>query len=425
MGKKNCSAEACTPSSEETGLRFLNFPRDSARAMVWAGRVGLSCTTDSARMLYDKVLCSKHFSESDFTTAERVHLNRCAVPYGTDSAAQSLPQPPDTSLHTPSFDTLPSDLSPVHDLKVLPPTRTYSKTLVPSAVAPVPIHADSPSTSFQMSAIQSSPTAGNTSSVKETSYLLGSGNIYASDGALGHISCQSSSSKPRARRSLLKELNLASLSELTPKKRKLYAQIRNKESALCKLKKKYKGKKLENLCDVDSDPLMERLSSSLSVEAARLLAAIIRNSRQRPQGRRWDFKEKVLALSPLKHSPKSYILLRTLLPLPSRRSLQSLLSTVPFRTGINARVFHALEQSLQKMSGEDRYCCLMFDEMSIRENLHFNQKFDCIEGFEDCGSQGRTCSIANHALLFMIRGSSPWLTTSLVEAQRQRWLCNT
>ncbi|XP_023710135.1 uncharacterized protein LOC111865921 [Cryptotermes secundus] len=47
--------------------------------MVWAGRVGLSCTTDSARMLYNKVLCSKHFSESDFTTAERVHLNRCAA----------------------------------------------------------------------------------------------------------------------------------------------------------------------------------------------------------------------------------------------------------------------------------------------------------------------------------------------------------
>jgi len=25
----------------------------------------------------------------------------------------------------------------------------------------------------------------------------------------------------------------------------------------------------------------------------------------------------------------------------------------------------------------------MFDEMSIRENLHFNQKFGCIDGFED------------------------------------------
>ncbi|PNF31489.1 hypothetical protein B7P43_G00752 [Cryptotermes secundus] len=145
---------------------------------------------------------------------------------------------------------------------------------------------------------------------------------------------------------------------------------------------------------------MERLSSSLSVEAARLLAAIIRNTRQRPQGRRRDIEEKVLAL--LKCSPKSYILLCTLLPLLSRRSLQSVLSTVPFRTGINAHVFRALEQSLQKISDRDRYCCLMFDEMSIRENLHFNQKFDCIEGFEVCGSQGRTCSIANHALLFMI-----------------------
>ena len=42
--------------------------------------------------------------------------------------------------------------------------------------------------------------------------------------------------------------------------------------------------------------------------------------------------------------------------------------------------------------------------MSIRKNVWFNQKFDCIEGFEDLGSQGRTCNIANHALIFMVRG---------------------
>ncbi|XP_023701535.1 uncharacterized protein LOC111861310 isoform X2 [Cryptotermes secundus] len=49
------------------------------RAMVYTGGVGLSCTTDSARVLHNKVLCNKHFSESDFITAERVHLNRCAA----------------------------------------------------------------------------------------------------------------------------------------------------------------------------------------------------------------------------------------------------------------------------------------------------------------------------------------------------------
>ena len=49
-------------------------------------------------------------------------------------------------------------------------------------------------------------------------------------------------------------------------------------------------------------------------------------------------------------------------------------------------------------------CCLMFDEMSILENLHFSQKFGCIEGFEDLGSHSRTSSIAIHALIFMLPG---------------------
>jgi hypothetical protein len=53
------------------------------RALVWAGSVGISCTIDSARILNNKYLFSRHFSESDFTTAERVHLNRVAVPCGS------------------------------------------------------------------------------------------------------------------------------------------------------------------------------------------------------------------------------------------------------------------------------------------------------------------------------------------------------
>jgi hypothetical protein len=40
----------------------------------------------------------------------------------------------------------------------------------------------------------------------------------------------------------------------------------------------------------------------------------------------------------------------------------------------------------------------MFDEISVGKNLCFSQKFDCIEGFEDLGSWGKPCNIANHAL---------------------------
>jgi len=76
------------------------------------------------------------------------------------------------------------------------------------------------------------------------------------------------------------------MSDLTPRKRKLYQRIQRKESALCKLRQKYKSRKLKDLCDVDSDPLMQEISNSLNVEAVRLLAAIIRNSNNKPRGRR-------------------------------------------------------------------------------------------------------------------------------------------
>jgi hypothetical protein len=247
---------------------------------------------------------------------------------------------------------------------------------------------------------------------------------------MGEYRCfsdQISSSRPTGRHSLLKELNLA-MSDLTPRKRKLYQRIRRK-SALCKLRKKYRSRKLKDLCDVDSGPLMQEISNSLNAEAVRLLAAIIRNGRHKPRGRWWNFEEKILALSLLKRSPKSYIFLQTLFPLPSGRTLQSLLNTVPFRSGINTHVCDALRHSLQKMSEKDRCCCLLFDEMSFRENAWFNQKFDCIEGFEDLGSQGRTCNIANHVLIFVVCGlhrkwKQPVLTASVVEVLRLRRLCN-
>jgi hypothetical protein len=77
-----------------------------------------------------------------------------------------------------------------------------------------------------MSAVQPSPTAANTFAVKENSFSISSVNINSSDGELGHIGRHSSSSKPRARHSLLKELNLAFLSELTLRKRKVYNILR-------------------------------------------------------------------------------------------------------------------------------------------------------------------------------------------------------
>ena len=272
-------------------------------------RIGRLCT-----VLQYKFLCRDHFLPTDFVTPEGIRLNRLAVPLGLDSASHSIPQPSPPFLPTLS-NPQPSAVSPQNSdhpllpplpltseltaeensLQVMPPLRTYSKLCSSSThiETPLPTHIDGPSTSTPISVRNPTQAAANIFSVEDASV---SRSLDSSDGEFRCFSDQNSSSKPTARRSLLKELNLA-MSDLTPRKRKLYQTIRRKESALRKLKKKYRSRKLKDLCDVDSDPLMEKISKSLTAEAVRLLAAIIRNSRHKPGGRRWNFEEKILALS--------------------------------------------------------------------------------------------------------------------------------
>lgn len=78
-----------------------------------------------------------------------------------------------------------------------------------------------------------------------------------------------------------------------------------------------------------------RMFNLLWIQSVMLLTVIIRNSRKKSKERRWHFKDKELAVLLVKYSPKICILLQTVLPLPSRQTLQSILSTIHCRTGIN------------------------------------------------------------------------------------------
>ena len=355
----------------------------------------MPCDAETARRLFRHHVCSLHFSESDFIVGDRRRLNRTAVPNPFTVASHSS----STQHHGgPSLNS-----SSCEDLHVLVPARIYSKkSMTLLTKEPIQIHSD---ISLPSSVSPDISLPAEASTLKEdTSFPLGSSDEIASGGELGSINLQSSSPKRKARRSLIKELGLDRVAELTPRKKKLYDRIRTRESALCKLRKKYKTKKMEEVCHLERNPLIRTLSSSLNVHTSVLLSSFLRNVKHKPKGRRWSLEDKVLAISLLKRSSKCYTFLRSLLPLPSRRSLQTILNTVRFRTGINAHVFNTLKLTLQTMPDADRVCCLMFDEMSIRDNLHFNQKFDCIEGFEDHGEHGRTHRHANHALVFMLRG---------------------
>jgi hypothetical protein len=103
---------------------------------------------------------------------------------------------------------------------------------------------------------------------------------------------------------------------------------------------------LKDLCDLKGDLLMEEIISSLNAEAVSLLAAIISNCRHKTSQRMWNFEIKILALSLLKRSPKTYYLLQMLLSLPSGNTLQTLFNAVHFRTSISTNIFDALRHSV-------------------------------------------------------------------------------
>jgi len=69
--------------------------------------------------------------------------------------------------------------------------------------------------------------------------------------------------------------------------------ILTRKGDICKLRKMCRAKKLKEVCQLDSNPLIQSLSSSLNVDTSRFFASIDRNSNHK--SRMWNSKENVLA----------------------------------------------------------------------------------------------------------------------------------
>lgn len=194
----------------------------------------------------------------------------------------------------------------------------------------------------------------------------------------------------------------------TPRKKFLYKYAKKKESEIKKLTKKCKKmrRQMQNLCDPMNLTVnaVHSLSKHMSAASLRCLSSYLKSSWKTPRARRWTVEEKTLALSLYKRSPKAYTLFSNILALPCKKTLKRLVNKLPFSSGINDQMFATLTQHVDQLNKRDRICTLIFDEMSIREHLQYNCSSDRIDGFEDLGHKGRTGRVANHALVFMVRG---------------------
>lgn len=108
-------------------------------------------------------------------------------------------------------------------------------------------------------------------------------------------------------------------------------------------------------------------------------------------------------------SPRTYAFLRKneILPLPAISTVRKYLSQVRVQCGLDEEFFEAFKIKIKEKNEFARQGILIFDEMSVRVNIHLNVKTLKLVGIEDLGEQSNRTSKsvtgqeADHALVFM------------------------
>ena len=191
--------------------------------------------------------------------------------------------------------------------------------------------------------------------------------------------------------------------EETPKKRRLRKAL-TKERVKC-------HRLLRKLSPTTSKPqppciadVKRYLSGILSGPGLKLVTALLENSGISKHRRRWTDDVKAICLSIFYQSRKAYAYLRTILTLPSVRTLKRPLERIEVGPGMSPDVIELLKHRVAKFSDHDRYCVLSLDEMAFKANLAYEANQDKIIGFIDHDHLGRTRDPANQAQVFMLRG---------------------
>lgn len=208
------------------------------------------------------------------------------------------------------------------------------------------------------------------------------------------------------------------LSSQTPRKVALRKKLHTSTTAayrrknqVINLKRKHKDK-LARVCGSSNsmEKVIADVGKYLSGDSFNFVAHQIRMSQHPPKGRRYTEEIRLLSLSLYNSSPKAYAYLAEIFVLPSKISLNKWLRNVRSSPGFNEESFSALSERMKFMPERDRVCCLMVDEISLKQNLQYDQYSDVIVGFEDLGGQyKRSREYAGNALVFMLRGiASNW-----------------
>lgn len=135
----------------------------------------------------------------------------------------------------------------------------------------------------------------------------------------------------------------------------------------------------------DIETILGDCAPFLTTQAQTLLASQLRLSVCAKSRRRFSDEEKDIALSIFYHSPKAYRFLKSLLPLPSERTVRQYQSHFPIYPGLNDSVFSELKNKFPNRPISDRVVSLLVDEISLAPEIHYNPSKDQFDGVCDDG----------------------------------------
>lgn len=143
-----------------------------------------------------------------------------------------------------------------------------------------------------------------------------------------------------------------------------------------------------------SNPAILNTIENCSSVAKLLMKIQQSQNKKKLKGRRFTLEQKIASLSILKQSPKRYRFLRTIFILPAPQTLIKLIQ----------KIFSQLRKKAESMTtSQDKLCVILFDEISLKPHVSYNERKDKVTGFVDNGEQ-RKQQYADHAQVFMIRG---------------------
>lgn len=171
----------------------------------------------------------------------------------------------------------------------------------------------------------------------------------------------------------------------------------------CRSKTKMQAIQNKAMRHIVTHPQISKALDNWSSTAKLLTLMQFREYKKNIKGRRFTLKEKLMALSIFKQSPKGYRFFRKIFILPSPQTLRNVINMANIKPGINETIMLQIKKATEKMNTESRLCIVLFDEMSLKCNLNYNERKDSVAGFVTNGKDTHQ-EFADHAQVFMIRG---------------------